>query len=184
MSPRRLRLTLVVGGALLGALVLLTWTQPWFTVQLDDRALTVDGQAAAPALSALGLAALALAAALAIAGPRVRIALGVIGAAIGVLVAVTAFSALVHPVVASASTVTDATAVSGADSVAALVVSATASAWPFVAVVTGALLALVGSAVVLTSFRWPSPTRKYESAGTDEGAAGAWDALSEGNDPT
>jgi hypothetical protein len=38
---------------------------------------------------------------------------------------------------------------------------------------------------VLTSPRWPGPARKYEtSAATTDSPAGAWDALSEGDDPT
>jgi hypothetical protein len=186
VTARRLKLTLVVAGVLLGALVLLSWTQAWFDLLLvDDQQLAVAGQAAAPALSALGLAALALAAALSIAGRVVRLVLGVVETAIGVLVVVTAVAAVGDPVGASASTITDATGVSGAESVAALVVSATASAWPWLAVVTGALLALAGIAVLLTSPRWPGPARKYEAAAGDvDSPAGTWDALSEGDDPT
>jgi protein-S-isoprenylcysteine O-methyltransferase Ste14 len=182
---RRLRLLLVLAGIALGAGLLLSWTQPWFEpVLTDGQRLTVPGQAAAPALSALGLAALALSAALSIAGRVLRVILGVVEGGIGVLVLVTAAAALGGPVAASASTVTDATAVSGADSVAALVDSVTASAWPWLALVLGALLALVGIAVLLTAPRWPGATRKYDAAHADEGTAGTWDALSEGRDPT
>lgn len=190
MTARRLKLALVLAGAALGALTLLTWTQPWFAIVLDgDVRLEVTGQAAAPGLSGLGLAGLALAGALTIAGRGLRVALGVIEFLLGVAVAVVAALALADPVAASASTVTDATAVAGPESIAALVESATASAWPWLAVVVGSLLALAGLAVVVTSGRWPGPTSKYEAGAADrthpdEGAAGAWDALSEGRDPT
>lgn len=186
MTARRLKLSLVLAGVLLGALTLLTWTQPWLVVEIDgDQQLTVGGQAAAPALSALGLAALALAAALTISGRVLRVILGVVEAGIGVLVAVTAVTALARPVVASASSVTEATGVSGAESIAALVTAVTVSVWPWMAAVVGAVLALTGVAVVLTSPRWPGPARKYESTASDaDTRAGSWDALSEGKDPT
>lgn len=185
MNARRLKLSLVVAGAALGALALLAWTQPWFEIVLvGGQSLLVDGQSAVPGLSGLGLAALALAGALAIAGHGTRIALGVVEVVLGAAVAVISALALADPVAASAPTVTDATAVAGAQSVAALVESSSASAWPWLAIVIGALLALTGLAVALTSHRWPGPVRKYESTRTDEGSAGAWDALSDGDDPT
>ena len=185
MTSRRLKLALVVAGAALGALVLLAWTQPWFAIVLDgEQSLSVTGQDAAPALSALGVAALALAGALAIAGHGVRMTLGVVELLLGAAVTAISAAALGDPVAASASTVTEATALAGADSVAALVQSATASAWPWLAIVFGVLLVLVGGAVVITSRRWPGPTRAYDSGSAETGTAGAWDALSEGDDPT
>ena len=79
MTVTRVKLLLIVAGAALGALLLLSWTQSWFSLVLDGgQRLDVPGQSAAPALSALGLACLALAGALAIAGRVLRIVLGVI----------------------------------------------------------------------------------------------------------
>lgn len=187
MTGRRLKLATILAGVLIGALTLLTWTQPWFALVLETgQHLTVAGQVADPGLSALGLASLALAAALSIANRVLRVVLGVIEAAIGVLVAVTAVSALGDPVAASASSLTDATAVSGAQSLAALVQSVVPTAWPWLAIAAGALAALVGILVVVTSGRWPGPTRRYEStrAGEPDSAVGAWDSLSDGDDPT
>jgi hypothetical protein len=186
VTARRLKLWLVLTGVVLGALTLLAWTQSWVAVELGGgQHLTVAGQAAAPALSALGLAGLALAAALSIAGRVLRVILGVVQAGMGVLVIVTAASTLARPVAASAATVTEATGVSGAESVAALVMSVAVTSWPWIAVVVGAASTVVGLAVVLTSSRWPGPARKYETtAGDPETRAGSWDALSEGKDPT
>ncbi|CAN5286730.1 hypothetical protein BH09ACT5_BH09ACT5_04690 [soil metagenome] len=187
MTAARLKLTLILAGVVTAGLVLLAWTQAWFVLVLvDGTELSVSGQAAAPALSALGLASLALVAALAIAGPRVRIVLGVVELAIGAFTVVVAANTLAHPLLASASTVTGATAVSGPDSIAAVVSQLTTSAWPGAAVAAGALTALVGIAVLATGRRWPGPTKKYETRGDDNTGTpvGAWDSLSDGSDPT
>lgn len=186
MSARRIKLGLILSGIVLAAVTLLTWTQPWFGLELHSgQQLTVSGQAAAPSLSALGLASLALVAALSIAGRVLRVVLGVIQAGIGALTVLTAITALVDPVAASARTVTDATAVSGAQSIAALVATVSTTGWPWLALLAGALSALVGLAVALTASRWPGAARKYEATAAEgAGTAGAWDALSHGDDPT
>ena len=187
MNGRRLKLLLILGGLLFGALAIVSWTQPWFALTLQDgQRVEADGGVAAPALSALGLASLALVAALSIAGRVFRVVLGVLETAIGVLVVVAASVALGDPVAASAQSVTDVTAMSGPDTIAALVATVTATAWPYLAAAAGALSAAVGVGVTVTSGRWPGATRKYETTAADDvtSTAGAWDALSEGNDPT
>ena len=190
MTAARLKLLLIVAGVALGGLTLLSWTQSWFAITLDGgQLLDVPGQAAAPGLSALGLACLALAGALAIAGRVLRIVLGIVETLIGAAVLVTSVSAIAAPVAASTSTITAATAVSGSESIASIVVSISAAGWPWLAVVAGALIAVVGVAVVVLSPRWPGPTRKYESAeaavpGDTTTPLGAWDSLSGGSDPT
>ncbi len=190
MTSARVKLLLIVAGAALGALTLLSWTQDWFALTLDGgQPLVVPGQEAAPGLSALGLACLALAGALAIGGKVVRIVLGVLEALIGVAVLVTAVSAIAAPVAASTSTITAATAVSGSESVAAIVESIATTGWPWLAVGAGVLLVVLGVAVAVLSPRWAGPTRKYESAesGAPDDAStplGAWDSLSGGSDPT
>jgi hypothetical protein len=187
VNAARLRLTVILAGVLVAGLALLAWTQTWFELVLDgEQALSVPGQAAAPALSALGLASLALVGALSIAGPRIRGALGIVEVVIGGLGVVVAASALADPLAASASTITAATAVSGPESIAALVAGAGATVWPAVAIMAGVLTAAIGLAVILTGRRWPGPARKYE-APSAEGVGtplGAWDSLSDGSDPT
>lgn len=187
MTAARLRLTIILVGILVAGLVLLTWTQTWFELVLDGgQKLSVQGQAAAPALSALGLASLALLGALSIAGRGVRLALGILEAVIGVFVVITVIGVLSNPAAASASTITAATAVSGPESIAALITSTATGAWPSLAIAAGVLTALVGVAVIATGRRWPGPTRKYEAAGADDTGTpvGAWDSLSDGSDPT
>lgn len=181
---------LVVAGAALGALLLLSWTQSWFSLELEGgQPLDVPGQAAAPALSALGLACLALAGALAIAGRILRIVMGVVESLIGVAVVATATTAIVSPIEASASTITAATAVSGPESIAAIVTTVSTAAWPWLAVAAGVLIIVVGAAVIVLSRRWPGATRRYEpaeSVRSDDTTTplGAWDTLSGGSDPT
>lgn len=193
MTGARLRLSVIVSAVISGAAVLLAWTQPWFDLVLAGdqtgagaQTIAISGQVAAPALSALGLASLALAAALSIARPVLRAVLGAIEIAIGTLILVVALVAISSPVTASAAAVTDATGIGGAESIDALVALVAMSGWPWLAVAAGLGCAAAGVAVLVSARRWPRPTARYDAATTDEAptAVGAWDALSEGTDPT
>lgn len=196
MTGSRLRGVLLGATAVLGALVLLAWSQPWFTLSLaagsgDGEPLIVRGDIAASGLVPLALTTLALVAALAIAGPVFRIVLGVLEALIGGCIIAVSVVAISDPVAASSAAVTELTGVSGQDSVAALVEEVSTSLWPAVAVVLGAAVVLVGSFVAVTAPRWPASGRKYNrtrTAPVDDAAAvdpvAEWDALSDGDDPT
>ena len=189
MSPRRLKLTSILLGIVLSAAVMLAWTQLWFTADLETgQSLEVAGDVAAPALTALALSGLALAAALALAGTVFRVILGGLQAAIGALVVTSAVMALADPVAASSRAITDATGVSGSESVAALVTSVVATAWPAVALAAGILMALLGVFTAVTARRWPASSRKYQAVrmapADGESSIGDWDALSDGRDPT
>jgi uncharacterized membrane protein (TIGR02234 family) len=200
MTASRLRALLLVATALLAALVLVAWSQPWFVLELsatsgDPAPLEVRGDVAAAALVPLALTVLAIVAALALAGPVFRMVFGALEALVGAcIVAVTAV-ALAGPVAASASAVTEATGVAGDDSVAELVTDVAVSAWPAVAIVLGALVVAVGVLVAATAPRWPVSGRRYsrtrteavDTASRETGApdpVAEWDALSEGEDPT
>lgn len=207
MSGRRLKYSAILGIVLLAALELTASTQPWFALVLaaaaegNGQRIDVVGTIAAPALSALALAGLALAAALAIAGPAFRIVLGLLQVVLGGSVVLAAATALADPVRAGASLVTDATAIAGEQSVAALVASSSSTAWPVVALICGAITALLGVGVLVTVRRWPGAARKgasrFEPAdGYGHGASTvttedgdidpvvSWDELSRGDDPT
>lgn len=194
MTTRRVKSLTLLAGLLVSALTLLAWTQEWFHLTLRGAetpvsALTVTGSVAAPALSALSLAGLALVAALAISGPIVRVTCGVLQVAIGAAVVASSLAALQAPIASTTAAVTKATGVSGATSVAALVASAEASIWPWIAVGLGFVTALIGLVVVFTTRRWPSATRRYEAVSTEETEHSAnpvsdWDELSGGSDPT
>lgn len=190
MNPRRLKLASILSGALLSALTLLSWTQVWFVVGLrTGQELSIAGDVAAPALTALALSGLALVGALAIAGVVFRVVLGVLQAAIGALVVTSAAVAIADPVTASARSITAATGVSGGRSIAELVSAITSSPWPLFALLFGILLTLLGLSIVGTARLWPASSRRYQAVRFDEAEAerstiGDWDALSDGRDPT
>lgn len=189
-DPRRLKLLGILAGGITSALTLLAWTQQWFGLTLTTKqVLPVGGDVGGPALVALALAGLALVAALSIAGRFFGVVLGILEAAIGGLVVLTSALSIADPVKASASVVTGATAVSGDGAVRELVASVSVTVWPWLAIVFGALTAIVGVFIAVTAPRWPDSSRKYravrlEQPDAEQDAVGAWDALSEGDDPT
>lgn len=190
MSPSRLKVSLLLAGLAASGLVLVSWTQPWFLLEVaGGTPVTVTGETAAGALSALALAGLALGAALAIAWPVFRVVLGVLEVSIGGLVILSAVLALTDPVSASNAAITQATGVSGETSVRSLVDSVVVTAWPALTLVLGIVLVALGLLVAATSRRWPASSRKYqaarfENADGERSSVGDWDSLSEGRDPT
>ena len=194
MTPRRLKLVLVLAGLVLAGTTLLSWTQPWFALVVDapqggSVEVASDGDVAGGALAALALASLALVGALTIAGPVFRVVLGVLQALLGACVVTSALLAVGDPVGVSGSALTTATGVDGSRSLDDLVTSVATTAWPWVGLVAGVLTALHGAAVALTARRWPAATRKYqavrlERADPSDDPAATWDSLSGGGDPT
>lgn len=216
MSPRRLKLVLIL--TILGAssLAMLAWTQVWVQAEVGlpdsgTQVLQIDGAIAAPALTALALSGFALAGALTIAGRLIRIVLGALEVILGFSVFLAASLAVSDPSQASAAGVTAATGIAGHESIALSVLGTAITPWPFVAMAAAGIMAATGVAVVLTSARWPGPTRKYQAvrfepvaspdgsvpASTLSGGApadstepspsdsvGDWDDLSRGEDPT
>ncbi len=190
MNPRTLKLSLIVASVVLSALTLLSWTQHWFTVALNDgQELVIGGDIAAPALSALALAGLVLVGALSIAGVVFRLILASIQILIGVAVVFSAILAIGSPVASSASAISTATGVAGVESVAALVSRTDQTAWPWLTVVFGVLIVVVALLIIGTARLWTSSSRKYqpvrfEAANDTHDAVDDWDALTGGNDPT
>jgi hypothetical protein len=195
VTGRRLKSLSLIAGILFSAATLLAWTQLWFTMSVSETtttsrlALAVTGDVAAPALSAFSLAGLALVAALTISGPVVRIVLGILQFAIGSGIVVSTATALANPVAASASAVTKVTGVSGSQSVAALVSTSAQTAWPWVALILGALTAALGIFIAITGRRWPGSSRRYQAVEnadqeSSRNPVSDWDRLSGGSDPT
>ncbi|GAB3606412.1 hypothetical protein GCM10027413_18210 [Conyzicola nivalis] len=189
-APRRTKSMVILASAVLAILTLVSWTQVWFGVTLvDGTTIDVDGQVAAPALSALALTSLVLVGALSIAGPVFRVVFGALESLIGVAVVFSGVLAADDPVAASASAISTATGVSGASSVADLVDTIDGGFWPWLVIVCGVLIILAGVAIIVTSRTWPTATRKYQAARLEPADAQRtsvddWDSLSGGKDPT
>lgn len=195
---RRARLLAVVALVACGAVTVISATQTWLAVVLDDGAghtLEVPGAAAIPVLAPLGLAVLALGGALSIVGLALRYAFGALTVLIAVILGwFTGQIVFAHPVGAVASTVTESTGITGEAAVAELVAAITPTAWPAVTLVTTIVLAAAGAFTLVTAHRWKGSGRRYR---TEDGpapitAAGSrphdaidsWDDLSRGEDPT
>lgn len=193
----RARLLSVMAMLLTGAIGVISSTQTWLMVTLDDGAahqLPVAGASAVPVLAPLSLAALALGAALSIVGLVMRYIFGVIAVGIGGTLAVVSWQvATQHPIAAVAAVVTEATGIAGVDSVATLVAQIDATPWPAITVVSGVLLLAAGGFALVTARGWRTSGRRYqtetEPAAPETGsrphdAIDSWDDLSRGADPT
>ena len=189
MSSARLKLLSLLAGAAFAGLTLLAWTQTWFEVVLTDgNSLSVTGEVAAPALTALALTGLVLVGSLSIAGPFFRVILGSLQTLLGITVALSSVLAIVDPIGSSGAAISEATGVAGVQRVDQVASLAT-TAWPWLALLAGALLIASGIFVVATTKRWPGSSRKYSAVrlAPADGARSSvddWDALSDGADPT
>lgn len=201
MKARRSRPLVVVAGLAVAGIVMLSWTQTWFTVHLHAGTAVVprvvaDGAAVVPQYTALAIASLALFLALTIAGRVLRIVLAAIEVLLGVAVVTTGIGALVDPVGASKGAVGEVAGVSDTAAVRQVVERVDVTAWPAVGIAGGVLAVLLGVVVLVVQRSWPGPTRKYAAA-TAGAAADAraaapaqrdaitdWDDLSAGDDPT
>ncbi|MBF4634126.1 Trp biosynthesis-associated membrane protein [Agreia pratensis] len=164
----RLKGLMILGVLAVSGLVFLAWSQSWGSLSVtsdggSSRILDVPGATAAPALAALGLAGLASAAALAIAGPVIRIVLGILQVLLGASIVLSGTGPLIDPVSAGSPVVTAATGVAGTESIRTIARSEAVTAWPVVAILLGALLALLGVAVAVTTTRWPVSGRRYQA---------------------
>jgi len=175
---------------LLAIALFVAWSQPWVDLTLESElSVEVSGDGAAVVLPALAIASLALTAALAIVSAWWRALLGALLSVLGILAIVVSARAIGDPVIAAAAGVTALTGVEGADSVRALVETAELTAWPVVAVVVGILSTVVGLLIAITARWWPRRTQRFErtnatAAPDADDTIGAWDALSDGRDPT
>lgn len=193
---RRIKSLSLLLGILFSGAALLAWSQPWFVATLGGTSAThppipAGGDVAAPAVAALALASLAAVGAMAISGPVFRVILALLQVFVGGCIALSAVLAVLAPVSAIEPLVTTATGIAGHEAVSALVETVPATAWPFVALASGVLLALLGIAIVVTGRAWPGSSRKYQPVrfeAADDGGSGHavsdWDALSGGADPT
>jgi uncharacterized membrane protein (TIGR02234 family) len=187
MILKRARPIVVAGLVLLGATVMLSWTQQWFTIVLTEgSSVEVLGSDAAGSLAALALSIFALVAALSLSSVVVRRVLGVLAAIVGGAIVAVAQSAIADPLRASGALITDATGISGAESIRALVDVVNVSGWPILAIAAGGLIAVLGLFASLSARCWPAPTQKYDRSidVIADDPTSQWDAQSRGIDPT
>ncbi|MDR6637114.1 Trp biosynthesis-associated membrane protein [Paenarthrobacter nitroguajacolicus] len=181
--------TLVLAMTVLALLVFGATTQTWIEVQLDPNGasnsnLHVQGNKAATAVTALALVALAGGLAASIAGKIARwVIAAIIGlSAVGIILA--AITVVVDPLGAAQGSIAAATGISGGQA------SVTATAFPILAIVAGALLAVCAAVLPAAGRHWKSRTKYDARAGGPQGGNGpvdeidSWDSLSRGEDPT
>lgn len=195
MTSARVRLLAIAAPIISSSLAFLAWSQPWVEVVLTDgRRLIVGGDVAAPAIPPLAVAAFAVVGALVLAGVVFRVILGLLQALLGAGIAASGALTLLDPVQSAAASITAATGVEGLASVRELVAEVGTTSWPVLAIVAGAVAIVIGLGITATASRWPVRTRRYDAvrlASADEPSAthgekqlDAWDALSDGDDPT
>ena len=195
---RRARLLAVAAIVACGAIGIISSTQTWLTVVLDDGvhgALAVPGASAIPVLAPLSLAVLALGGALSIVGLALRFVFGALTTLIAVLLGwLTAQIAVAQPSTVVASTVTEVTGITGDAAVADLVSSISATAWPVITLAAWILLLAAGVFTLVTARSWRGSGRRYQtedgarptasSGSRPHDAIDSWDDLSRGEDPT
>jgi uncharacterized membrane protein (TIGR02234 family) len=195
---KRSRPIVVVAGLLVAGVIMLAWTQTWFTVRLHAGAavtstVSADGAAVVPQYTALAIASLALFLAMTIAGRVLRIVLAAVEILLGLGVVVSGITALRDPIAAARGAVGEVAGVSDLGAVRGVVSSVSVSPWPAVGIAGGVLAVLLGVVVIVVQRAWPGPSRKYGAATAAAARAAApvqrdavvdWDDLSAGVDPT
>jgi uncharacterized membrane protein (TIGR02234 family) len=200
---KRSRPIVVVAGLLVAGVIMLAWTQTWFTVRLHAGAavtstVAADGAAVVPQYTALAIASLALFLAMTIAGRALRVVLAGVEILLGLGVVVSGITALGDPIAAARGAVGEVAGVSDLSAVRGVVSSVSVSPWPAVGIAGGVLAVLLGVVVIVVQRAWPGPSRKYGAATAGAGAAASaraaaptqrdavvdWDDLSAGVDPT
>ncbi|WP_237221678.1 Trp biosynthesis-associated membrane protein [Rothia nasimurium] len=174
----------VSGAAFLTTLP--TWIRAEVSTVVTTSTLEISGADAGPTVSALALVALVASVAVRIAGPKLRKILALLLAGAGLGLAVAAFGVNADPQAASIAQVS---AITGTNAPAQ---AYELTALPLLAAAAGVLVALAGVwALVATSY-WKTGRKYDRSAARTARLASAdapdeidaWDALSEGQDPT
>lgn len=171
----------VVAGLVLGAAAMVVGSAPWVRAVTSSAVeahvgLSVAGSVVAPAVNAGGLVVLAASCALALAGTWGRrfAAAGVMLG--GVLVTASGIAGTLDPQAAALS------AARAAVGVAVLDGPVTTTPMPWLAVLLGVLVVVLGLRTVVVTGRWTAPSARHER--TPPAEPDAWDALSRGQDPS
>jgi uncharacterized membrane protein (TIGR02234 family) len=196
VSERRELTAAAIGAALGGGLALSAGGQRWASVTVERPAplppvgAALSGADAAPLVPAAGLVLLAAAVALFAVRGAGRLLVGLLTALAGGALTWSGIRALTVGMDAAAANLPG----GGGSGDAAVELSG----WPLLAVVAGLLGVAAGLLVVVRGRQWPAMGRRYERAGTANGATAprpaprtdedraqaAWQALDRGEDPT
>ncbi|GAA4354377.1 Trp biosynthesis-associated membrane protein [Angustibacter luteus] len=173
-----------------GALGLLAASRPWVHAVVIDpvlgrTAVSASGRQAAAVVPAVALVALAGGIALLLARTIGRLVAGLLLVVAGAAQVAAAVGILRSPRPSVEEIVGRAVGAVGSSDV-----RVTLTAWPWLSVASGALVAVAGVWTVLRARSWSEPTSRYdapsartEQAGTED-PPDTWDALSRGEDPT
>jgi uncharacterized membrane protein (TIGR02234 family) len=183
MKSPRTRAIVSIGIAL--AVVLIAWSQVWFTLTTGSEAIEIRGPQASGAILALALACLAVTAAIALAGRRLRVVLAIVLVLAGAGIAVVSVWLISSPSGIFGAVISQESGLTGVEALDSIE-QAGFTAWPFVAAIGGAAAALFGFVIATRSRDWTATGRRYEQGARRAGdtAVDQWDALSEGEDPT
>lgn len=181
--------TVIMAAVLFGIAAFATTTRTWLNVQLPRTAvqtpdLAVSGSDAATAVTAFAVVAITAGLAASIAGPVARWIVSVILLVSGVGVAAASYTVISDPVQGAAGAIGQAIGVSGATGTVV-----TLTALPWVALVSGILIALTGIWLAVASRGWkssrryaPAPAATTPSGSAETGSAEAG-AAKPGNAP-
>lgn len=196
----RSKRSLIVALLLASALLLLASTQVWARFELAEGAAVVDevelsGRQTLIGAMPIAIALIAISLVLAIAGRVARPLMALLAMLLGGWAVVASALFAVRPergiVEAGAGPLTEVTGLSPGEH-DAIVQAVHTTAWPWLAVVAGALAVAAAILVLVFGGRWRAAGRRYETGANaprrrqaPEGDRIAeWDALSGGDDPT
>lgn len=191
----------ILGGLVMAAALFGAASMVWFNVTVPNPVqeieVAVRGTEASPAVPALSLVAAAAFLALSIAGRVLRWVVAAVIPLSAAAMVISVISALRDPQSATETAVGDSAGVIGANAVP------DQSMWPWVALVLALLLLLIGLWTVAVVPRWsatgsnkyrrdrdsaaeqrPSETHVHDPDAARRDGIDAWDALSDGEDPT
>ncbi|MBW1637876.1 Trp biosynthesis-associated membrane protein [Microbacterium resistens] len=176
---------------LAGGIGIISSTQTWLSVVRADGGaeVPVAGATAVPVLAPLSLTVLALGAAIALVGPVLRYVFATIGLLVAIVLEVLTLTIVIRrPLSAVAPALTEVTGLAGDAALGPVVEGIAPTAWPWLAGLAWALLAVAAVLVLLTSRRWRTGGRRFETsprpADGPVDAVESWDELSHGSDPT
>lgn len=185
-SRRAAVLGVLVCAIALGALSRAPWTTADATdITGSSRHIEVGGYQASPTVVALALVAAAAGLALMLSSRVLRVVVGALTVVVGLTSVVSALVVRADPVGSSVGAVAEQTGALGGD------VAATATPWSLVTLIPSIGLVLLGVFVIVRGRNWPRRTRYARDAARNAAPpdpqgdpAGAWDALSRGEDPS